>query len=64
MAEEELKYLTFVNNHKRIYNHNQMFSRGDVTFSLKMNQFADLTHEEFRKNYIGDGIVFERKYAL
>lgn len=53
LAEEKVRFATFVDNQKKIFKHNRLYSLGRVTYKLKSNEFADLTHQEFVKNYIG-----------
>nr|BAN20187.1 cathepsin L [Riptortus pedestris] len=52
--EEELyRQQVFVNNFRSIQAHNKKYEEGKTTFTLKINKFADLTSEEFRKLYNG-----------
>jgi len=47
-AEEAKRYQIFVDNHRMIDQHNKEFDLGLHTHTLAMNQFGDLTSEEFR----------------
>lgn len=62
--DENQRFKTFVDNHKKIFKHNQRHSLGDVTFILKSNQFADLTHKEFVETYIGSELTHELGFVL
>lgn len=64
LDEEKQRFLTFVDNQKKIFRHNLLYSLGRVTYKLKSNQFADLTHKEFLKNYIGNSIVHDDERCL
>ncbi|MCE2196779.1 hypothetical protein GQ599_09565 [Streptococcus thermophilus] len=47
-AEEELyRQKVFEENLKYVVEFNEKFERGEVTFNLAMNQFGDMTNEEF-----------------
>ncbi|XP_037085227.1 procathepsin L-like [Pollicipes pollicipes] len=45
--EENLRFSIFHSNKKMIDEHNERHRRGEHSFSLKINQFADLLGEEF-----------------
>lgn len=64
LEEEKLRFLTFVDNQKKIFRHNLLYSLGRVTYKLKSNQFADLTHREFLKNYMSKSIVHDDERCL
>lgn len=57
--EEKLRFSIFVDNQKKIFRHNRLHSLGDVTFKLKSNQFADLTHAEFLKQHVRNAISLD-----
>jgi Cathepsin propeptide inhibitor domain (I29) len=38
-------------NLQKIAEHNKRFETGDVTYTQKVNKFADLTPEEFKSRY-------------
>jgi cathepsin L len=48
MEEESKRFQIFAENHRMIEEHNKQFEAGQHTFTLEMNQFGDLTSEEFR----------------
>lgn len=53
-AEEEAKrFAIFQETAKRIAEHNKRYEAGEVTYRQGINEFADLTREEFKKNYLG-----------
>lgn len=47
--EENARQKIFLENLKKIQSHNKLHEEGKKTYSLKMNQFGDLTHDEFNK---------------
>jgi len=49
---ETEKYEIFNNNRNFINNHNNLFSEGHESYSVKINKFADLTNEEFAEKYL------------
>lgn len=51
--EEAQRFQIFQNNLKNIRDHNEKFARGEVTYTQGVNQFADLTHEEFKSRFTG-----------
>ena len=61
LEEETQRFLTFVDNQKKIFKHNQLHKLGSVTYKLKSNQFADLTHKEFLDTYIGDDNTYDKR---
>lgn len=53
-AEEEPKrFEIFQQKLRDIENHNKKFDAGEVTYSIGINEFSDLTREEFRKKLVG-----------
>lgn len=54
MEEENNRFITFLDNQKKINKHNQLYAVGEVTYTLKSNQFADLSHKEFLTKYVAD----------
>lgn len=48
-GEEFTRMSIFFENKDRIDAHNELFEAGKVSFSLKLNHFADMTEEEFRE---------------
>lgn len=50
-SEEDAKrFEIFKVNVVRIIEHNDKFSRGEVTYSMGINQFTDKTPEEFKRH--------------
>lgn len=47
--EDAKRFEIFKVNLQRIVEHNDKFSRGEVTFTMGINQFTDKTPEEFRR---------------
>jgi KDEL-tailed cysteine endopeptidase len=43
----------FYSNSAKIAEHNTDFKAGNASFTMALNDFADLTHEEFRARYTG-----------
>merc|ERR1712116_848 len=48
-TEEKLRMQIFSANMDRISRHNARYMKGEVSYSMGMNQFGDLTTEEFSK---------------
>jgi len=53
--EHDYRKSIFANNLKFIEKHNAQHARGLKTFTVGINKFADLTNEEFVRDYIGYG---------
>lgn len=51
--EEANRFSIFKDNLKKITEHNKKFEAGEVTWSQGLNQFADLTQEEFAQSHLG-----------
>ncbi|CAH1276333.1 unnamed protein product [Diabrotica balteata] len=47
ITKENYRFNIFINNLRRIEEHNIRYHNGEVKYSLGINQFADLTAEEF-----------------
>ncbi|XP_074597360.1 crustapain-like [Brevipalpus obovatus] len=53
-AEEEAqRHSIFVQNMEKVKQHNERAENGEVSYTLGMNKFADLTFEEFSKTHLG-----------
>ncbi|XP_014292125.1 cathepsin L [Halyomorpha halys] len=52
-SEEKNRLSIFTENMKQIEEHNAKFAKGEVTYSLTMNQFGDLSQEEFSARITG-----------
>lgn len=52
VIEENLRFSIFQSNIRKIDDHNARYRKGEETYSMKANQFADLTDEEFRSIYL------------
>lgn len=50
--EELLRLKIYQSNLDEIKEHNRMYEQGLVTYSLQMNEFGDLTEEEFEEMYL------------
>lgn len=50
ITEEKLRYSIFTENVQKINNHNKKFDKGETTYKMAVNQFADMTEEEFRQH--------------
>lgn len=59
-SEDGLRRLIFEENLKRVAMHNLEESMGKHTYTLAMNQFADLSGEEFAKIVLGSCIMPKR----
>jgi C1A family cysteine protease len=53
LAEESYRYSIFAENVRKIVDHNERAKKGEFTFVLDVNEFADLTQEEFKNKYLG-----------
>ncbi|VEN43618.1 unnamed protein product [Callosobruchus maculatus] len=49
LSEDEKRFSIFQSNLRFIEDHNDRFSRGETSYSMKINQFGDLTAEEFKE---------------
>ncbi|XP_055387365.1 cystein proteinase inhibitor protein salarin-like [Condylostylus longicornis] len=49
--EEQFRKEIFRKNLEKINNHNEKFRNGEVTYAMEINEFADLTTEEFKKRF-------------
>ncbi|XP_036334568.1 cathepsin L-like [Rhagoletis pomonella] len=58
-VEDARRRVIFCNNIHMIYDHNERYKRGEVTFEMGVNQFADLTSDEFRRWLHGGSIGAE-----
>lgn len=52
-AHEELSKQTFMTNKNKVAQHNQKYERGEVSFKLGINKYADMPHDEFRRTLNG-----------
>lgn len=48
--EDTKRFEIFKTNLQRIVEHNDKYAKGEVTYSMGINQFTDKTSEEFRKH--------------
>jgi cathepsin L len=48
VEEEAARFNVFVENQRQIDEHNKNFQAGTVSFEMGMNQYGDMTNEEFR----------------
>lgn len=53
LIEDKLRFAIFKSNIQKISEHNARFDKGEESYTLAINQFADLTSEEFIKMYLG-----------
>jgi len=53
IEEETARFFIFISNLREIDAHNQQFQAGQKSFSMAMNQFGDMTNEEFRATMNG-----------
>ncbi|XP_030746899.1 cathepsin L-like proteinase [Sitophilus oryzae] len=58
--EEQRRFQIFQDNFKKIKEHNEKYERGETTYTMGINKFADLTPEEFKAIY-GRGVLPKRK---
>lgn len=50
--EEKIRYSAFKASLREIEEHNAKYESGDKSYFLRINQFADLTDDEFVKHYL------------
>jgi len=62
--EHDYRKNIFANNLKFIEKHNAEHARGLKTFTVGINKFADLTNEEFVRDYIGYGFNVTLKTGI
>lgn len=53
LGEKDRRFEIFKDNLRFIDEHNAAADRGEESFRLGLNKFADLTNEEYRKTYLG-----------
>lgn len=51
--EETKKLLTFTKNLRKIDSHNEKFKRGESTYEMGINEFADIDDDEFKATHTG-----------
>jgi len=52
-AEVPARLAAFHANAEFVATHNERFDKGEVTYRVELNQFADMTQAEFKKFYLG-----------
>nr|BAN20095.1 cathepsin L [Riptortus pedestris] len=52
-SEELLRMKVFMDNKKLIDEHNERFAQGLESYTMKMNEYGDLTEDEFQNMYLG-----------
>lgn len=52
MREEKLRYQIFKDNLAVIEEHNARYDNGEESYDMGVNQFTDLTDEEFKETYL------------
>ncbi|XP_056644470.1 cathepsin L-like proteinase [Diorhabda sublineata] len=61
LTEDKLRFEIFQNNLRRIEKHNAMYEKGEVSYFMKITQFADWTLEEY-KSMLGAQLNGEPKF--
>jgi len=51
--EEQMRFHIFVDNHRKIDEHNSDYRAGRKTYEVGMNKFGDMTNDEFRSRVNG-----------
>ncbi|XP_055297154.1 trophozoite cysteine proteinase-like [Sitodiplosis mosellana] len=51
--EHDLRMNIFLRTRKKIAEHNKLFDEGLVTYEMGLNEFSDMTFEEFSATYLG-----------
>lgn len=57
--EEERRFEIFKGNLEKIREHNQLYDEGKTTWLMGVNQFSDLTFEEFQERF-GHGVELKQ----
>ncbi|CAN7951091.1 unnamed protein product, partial [Ixodes pacificus] len=57
-TEEVFRLKIYMENRHKIAKHNEKYARGEVSYSLAMNEFGDMLHHEFVSTRNG----FKRNY--
>lgn len=57
--EDRTRYSIFKSNVKQIEEHNLKYAEGKSSYYLEINQFADLTDEEFETDYLSEELPDE-----
>nr|CAI5850762.1 unnamed protein product [Callosobruchus analis] len=52
LLEEQKRFSIFESNLRDIEEHNERYERGEVSYSMKINQFGDMTKEEFKETLV------------
>ncbi|XP_065221427.1 cathepsin L-like proteinase [Planococcus citri] len=52
IEEEERRMKIYLDNEKKIAEHNERFENGEETYELGINEFSDLTTQEFNELYL------------
>lgn len=47
LVEERVREKIFKNNLRKISGHNRRYHNGDISYEMAVNQFADMTRDEF-----------------
>lgn len=53
LREEHLRFQLYLQNKDLIQEHNEKYEKGLVSFSMKMNEFGDLSADEFVSQHLG-----------
>ena len=53
--EDAQRFTTFVDNRALVITHNAQYTRGEVSFSLELNEFAAMSNAEFKATHLGLG---------
>ncbi|CAL4205809.1 unnamed protein product [Meganyctiphanes norvegica] len=59
--EEQSRFAIFLDNKRIIVEHNALYDSGEISWELGMNEFGDLTEEEFKARYLGQVLPKENK---
>lgn len=46
-TEDARRMNTYFENRKRINEHNKLYDSGKVTYRMSLNEYSDLSHDEF-----------------
>lgn len=62
--EEKFRMKIFLENKNKIAQHNQRYHKGEVSFKLGLNKYADLLHHEFVAHMNGFNRSTELKWGI
>lgn len=59
--EERVRMKNFMDNLKEINEHNELFEAGIISYEKSLNEFSDMSHDEFQSRMSGCGSVNKQR---